>query len=120
LVSFSSSSIDRPPALLPQPLDLPLEEEGKNNKLEQRNKSENISGQKEKKIKINYCLCVFSLVAGDNDPHRQRRKTEKKKRFLIHRFCCLHRQLRVNPRTASGGGSWSNAPLLFLQVQRAF
>jgi hypothetical protein len=49
LVSFSSSSIDRPPALLAQPLDLPLEEEGKNNKLEQRNKSENISGQKEKK-----------------------------------------------------------------------
>jgi len=31
-VSFISSFTDQPQAFLPQPLDLPLEEEGKNNK----------------------------------------------------------------------------------------
>jgi hypothetical protein len=43
----------------------------------------------ENKIKINYCLCVVSLVAGDDGPHRQRRKIEKKKASPIHRFAAF-------------------------------
>jgi hypothetical protein len=44
---------------------------------------------KERKIKTDYCLCVFFIVAGGGDPHRQRRETEERKTFPIHRLCHL-------------------------------
>ena len=61
-----------------------------------------------RKTKIDCILCIFLVVAGDGDPHRQRRKTGKKKMFPIHWFS-----------TASGSSAWSNTPLLFRQTQNA-
>jgi hypothetical protein len=45
-------------------------------------------------------LCVFLVVAGDGDPHRQRRKTGKKKTLPIHWFSVF-----ISSRAASGGGA---------------
>jgi len=67
-----------------------------------------------RKLKINCCLCVFSLIASGGDPHRRRRKTEKKKTFPIHRFCCLHRRRRVEETRRHYSCSSSSLPLQFL------
>jgi len=54
----------------------------------------------EKKTKTDCFLCVFLVVAGDGDPHRQRRKTGKKKTLPIHWFSVF-----ISSRAASGGGA---------------
>jgi hypothetical protein len=70
-------------------------------------------------------LCVFSLVAGGGDPHRWRRKTEKKKKtFPIHRFFTFisggsgftrrQWQWRVEQRAATVSAVSEGFPALFL------
>jgi len=57
-------------------------------------------------------LAFFSSFAGDGGCHRRRGREEEKRLSQIPLFSsCLRR--RVNPRAASGGGAWEDAPPLF-------
>ena len=69
-----------------------------------------------KKIKTVCLLRFFGYFAG----HRRREGEEERKQWPTLLLAWVFLRRRVNPRAASGGGTWGDAPPLFLRLQKAF
>ena len=91
------------------------EEEGE--KSRSKKKTENKSGPENLKSTALFAFCyVFAgdrtLIAG--------RKLKRGGSRSTHPVCPGFQQRRVNPRAASGGGAWEDAPPVFMRVQMSF
>ena len=77
------------------------------------------TGSEKNKTKTDYCLCFLCSV-GNDVAHHRRGKEEEKKVLQIHPVSCFYLRRHVNPRTASDGGAWEDAPPLFHVVPEEF